>query len=421
MNYKKVEIKQGINFHKINTQKFKTDIISVFLTIPLNKDQVTLNSVMTSLLRRGSVNYPTQEIITKNLEKLYGAEFNCGVEKSGDNQILKFYIESINKEFLPNREDILILSLKMLLDIVLNPLIENNGFKQAYLQTEIQTVKRLIENKIDDKSQYSLDRCIEEMYKDKPYGLYKYGDIDQLDKINTSNLYEHYKYLISHCKIDIFVSGNIDDNIENQIKENELINKLEPREVRFKTQIENINIENINNIEEKMDISQGKLVIGLNINSDNNKDTKIQTLLYNAILGGTANSKLFQNVREKNSLAYTANSTYMKQKNVIFIRCGIEIQNKEKAINVIKEQLEDMKQGKFTQEDLQNAKQSIISIIKGISNEQDTEIIYYLEQELSQHHMTFEEYIENVKKISIEDIIKIANDISINTIYFLKS
>ena len=111
----------------------------------------------------------------------------------------------------------------------------------------------------------------------------------------------------------------------------------------------------------------------------------------------------------------------MKQKNVIFIRCGIEIQNKEKAINVIKEQLEDMKQGKFTQEDLQNAKQSIISIIKGISNEQDTEIIYYLEQELSQHHMTFEEYIENVKKISIEDIIKIANDISINTIYFLKS
>ena len=169
-----------------------------------------------------------------------------------------------------------------------------------------------------------------------------------------------------------------------------------------------------------MDVSQGKLVIGMNINDDN-KEERYIALVYNAILGGTPTSKLFQNVREKASLAYTAGSSYAKQKNIIFIRCGIEIENYDKAVDIIKKQLEDIKNGNITEEEIQSAKTNIISTIKFIPDEQDTEITYYFGQELSELKMKFEEYEKNVQNVTKEQIIDLAQKIAINTIYFLRN
>ena len=136
--------------------------------------------------------------------------------------------------------------------------------------------------------------------------------------------------------------------------------------------------------------------------------------------GGTANSKLFQNVREKESLAYTASSSYVKAKNNIFIKCGIEIANYEKALNIIKEQLEDMKNGKFETEDIEDAKRMVISNVKTITEEQDTEITYYFGQEISNIKYTLEEYVEQIQKVTREQIQDLAQKIKINTIYFLR-
>ena len=180
------------------------------------------------------------------------------------------------------------------------------------------------------------------------------------------------------------------------------------------------NVEEPKMVEESMDVTQGKLVLGLQIN-DNNKDSRFAASVYNAILGGGANSKLFQNVREKNSLAYTASSSYIRTKNVILVHCGIDIDKYEKALETIKEQLEDMKQGKFTDEYINDAKKLIISSIKSISAEQDTEITYDYGQELSNEHTTIGEYEEKIQNATREQIIEIANKININTIYFLKN
>ena len=136
--------------------------------------------------------------------------------------------------------------------------------------------------------------------------------------------------------------------------------------------------------------------------------------------GGTANSKLFQNVREKASLAYTASSSYVKVKNNIFIKCGIEIENYEKALDIIKQQLEDMKNGNFEQVDIEDAKRTIISNVKTISEEQDTEITYYFGQEISNIKYTLEEYAEQIEKVTKEQIQELAKKININTIYFLR-
>ena len=368
-------MKQGIKLHTLNTNKFKTNLIAIFLSIPLTRENVTKNALVSSIIRRGCQKYKTQEEISKKLEEMYGAEFNCGLDKLGKNHVLKFYIESINDEFLPqDGENMLKQSIEILSEIVFNPLAENNGFNEEYTNQEKENVKQIIEAKKDNKARYALFRCVEEMFKDKPEGLYKYGYVEDLENIDAKNLYEYYKELIDTCKIDIFVSGKLENtNIEQLIEQDSNLSNLKEREPKF-----NINRpeekkpkQEANNIEEKLDVTQGKLVIGYDVEASKeeieNEKFRYIGMLYNAILGGTATSKLFQNVREKASLAYTASSSFSYYTGNIFINAGIEIENFEKARDIIKEQMEAMKQGDFSEEDIENAKKTIVSNIAGIS------------------------------------------------------
>ena len=422
-------MKQGIKLHTINTNKFKTNLIAIFLSIPLTRENVTKNSLLASILRRGCEKYKTQEEISKKLEEMYGAEFNCGLDKIGKNHVLKFYIESINDEFLPqNEEKMLKQSIEIISEIVFNPLVQNSGFNEEYVNQEKENVKQIIEAKKDNKARYSLFRCVEEMYKDKPEGLYKYGYVEDLENIDAQNLYEYYLNLIDTCKIDIFVSGQLDNiDVDKIIEEDDNLSNLKEREPRY-----NINrpetknsIEKENKVEEKLDVTQGKLVIGYDVVASKedieNKKFRYIGMLYNAILGGTATSKLFQNVREKASLAYTASSSFSYYTGNIFVNAGIEIENFEKATDIIKEQIEAMKQGNFTEEDIENAKKVIVSNIAGISDEQDTEIIYLLGQELSGNNISLEKYAEFVQDVNKNEIEDFAKKVIINTIYFLRN
>lgn len=426
MQEKIIEIKKGIKLHLIKNDKFKTNLISVFITRPLNREEVTKNALIPAVLRRGTENLKTQEDINKQLENMYGSNFNCGIEKTGDNHVIKFYLESLNDNFISDTESLVQNSINTLFDIVFNPLLIENKFNTEYIDGEKNNLKQIIDAKIDNKNLYSLIRCTEEMYKDKPYSLYKYGYSEDLEKIDAKNLYEYYTKVINESKIDIFISGDLDSNqIENIVRENMNIKKLNDREGKFIVNIqdsENINNDKVNEVEEKMDVTQGKLVIGLNINnvSKDDKNTMFRVILYNTILGDSANSKLFQNVREKAHLAYTTRSTYIRPKNIIFVRAGIEIDNYQKALDIIKEQLEDMKNGNFTDDEINNAKNYLYSSINSIEEEQDTEITYYFGQELSQAFYSPEEYKKNIELVNKEQIINIANNISINTIYFLK-
>jgi len=415
---------EGIKIHKIETNQFKTNLYAVFLATPLKRENVTKDALIAAVLRRGTKNIISQDKISKELEEMYGASFDCGIEKTGDNHIIKFYLEALNEEFLPEKEELTQKCINILLDIVTNPFVENNGFKQEYVDGEKENLKQIINGKIDNKARYSLDRCIEEIFKGEPYGLYKYGYVEDLEKITPQNLYEYYKDLIKNCKIDIYYSGIFDnDNTEKIIEKRLQENNIEPRNAKYvinNEMTEKKQKSETKTVEESMDVTQGKLVLGLQID-DNNKNSRFAASVYNAILGGGANSKLFQNVREKNSLAYTASSSYIRTKNVILVHCGIDIDKYEKALETIKEQIEDMKKGNFTDKDIEDAKKLIISSVKSISAEQDTEITYDYGQELSNEHTTIKDYQQNIEQVKRKQIVDIANKININTIYFLKN
>ena len=421
MEYNQTEVKQGIKLHTIKTDKFKTNLIAVFLTTSLTRENVTKNSLIPAILRRGSKKLKTQEELSKTLEEMYGASFDCGIDKTGDNQVIRFYIETVNDNYLPKKEEILQKSIETLLEIVFNPYEENGGFKKEYVSQEKTNMKKRIEGRKDNKARYSLDRCIEEMYKDKPYGLYKFGYVEDLEKLDEKNLYEYYKTLIQSCKIDIFVSGLVDDNALNSVENNEIIKLLNERKAEFnelrleakpKKEKETVVIEN-------MDVTQGKLLVGLDVDIDN-IDLKYVAMIYNSILGGSANSKMFQNVREKAHLAYVANSMYFKYKGNIIVNCGIEITNYEKALDLIKKQIKDMEVGKFTDEEVENAKKGLIAAIKTIDDEQDSGITYYFGQELTNINVSIEEYMKKIEDVTRQEVQDIAKKININTIYFLR-
>ena len=428
MDYKRQEIKQGITVHNINTDKFKTNIVAIFLTTPMSREYVTFNSMISSILRRGTKNMPTQEEISKELEEMYGANFNNGIDKLGDNHTLKFYMESINDEYLPQgNENLLKQSIQKLSEIVFNPILENNVFKQEYLDQEKQAMTQRINAKIDNKALYASHRCVECMYKDDPAALYKYGYVEDIDKINSENLYNHYKELIDNCKIDIFISGKneLEKSLE-MLSEDENIKKLKPRKPNYI--INDIMIKEEpkeQTVEEIQNVNQGKIVIGCDIIFDEedlkDENLRYEALLYNNLLGGSANSKLFQNVREKASLAYTASSNYVRFKSNIYIKAGIEIQNYEKAIKIIKEQLESMRNGEFTEEEIENEKKAIISGIDLIDDEQDASIVYFYGQEISNNHVELEDYKQRIRNVTKDQIVNIAKKIKINTIYFLRN
>ncbi len=424
MEYKNKEIKKGIKIHYIKTDLFKTDLISIFITRKLNRDTVTKNTLIPAVLTSGTKTMPTQEAINKEMENLYGAEMDCGVEKTGDNQVLKFYIESINNKYVLTNENLIEAVINKLLEIVFEPVLENGIFKSDYVEKEKVKVKQLIEGKIDNKDKYAMDRMIEEMYKGELYGLYKYGYVEDVEKINAEDLYKTYLDLIENSKIDIIISGDFhQESVENIIVNNENIKKLKDRNPDYVVNnetTEHKEAKEEKTVEESLNVAQGKLVLGLDV-LDNSDDVKYILGVYNTILGGSATSKLFQNVREKESLAYSIGSRYLKQKNNIIVKAGIEIENYEKALKLIKNEIEDMKKGNFDEEDVEQAKQFITYGINAIIEDQETGVNYYISQELSGSIVSPKEYSEKISKVSKEDIVRVAQNIRINTVYFLKN
>ena len=391
---------------KLQSNKFKTNLAALFITVPLSKENCTKNALLTSVLRRGANNLKTQEDIAKRLEELYGAGFNCGVDKLGNYHVLKFYLETLENTYTLNNENLLQEGVNLLLDIVFNPLVENGAFSKTYVDQEKLNLQKVIESRKDNKAIYARERCLENMFADESYSIYKYGRVEDLASINETNLYEYYKNLLKNCKIDLYITGN---NIDN-VKVPEISSKVIP-------QIPNVHLapSKPNVVNEIQDVTQGKLIIGLDVDDKN----KAAVSMYNTILGGGANSKLFQNVREKASLAYSAGSSYIRRKNVILIQTGIEIENYNKAVKIIEEQLQDMKNGKISDDEFNAAKQLIVSSIELIEESKEDMITFYFDQNLFEENLSVTEYKEMIKKVTKDDVIKVAQKVKEDTIYFL--
>ncbi|MDQ2086890.1 pitrilysin family protein [Herbivorax sp. ANBcel31] len=414
----KLASSNGITLFWIKTQKFKTNSINIFFHDNLTYEDVSKNALVPAILRRGCSKYPSIRDISLYLEDLYGTSFDCGVTKKGENQIIQFYIEYISDKYADSDVDLTKEAFDFLMNIITDPVKEKGQFKNEYVDQEINKLKELIKGRVNDKMRYAMEKCLEEMCIDEPFGIYDYGSLENLKSINSENLFEHYVKFIETLPMYVFISGDLKPDQLDYIKESLFkIKRGEQKNIK-EAEIE-IPVNKEKNVIETFDVNQGKLSLGFRTNTYSNREDYYKLILYNSILGGGVHSKLFQNVREKEGLAYYAFSRLEKFKGLMVISSGIEIKNKEKAIEIIKNQLEDIEKGNITEYEYQAALKSIETGIKSFKDSQLQLVDFYLSQFITRSDDSPDAIIEKVKNVSKEDVAYIASKIKLDTVYFI--
>ncbi|TYQ13049.1 UNVERIFIED_CONTAM: putative Zn-dependent peptidase [Acetivibrio alkalicellulosi] len=409
---------KGIKLFWIKTQKFKTNSINIFFHDNLSRDRASKNALLPAVLRRGSKEFPSIRDISNYLEELYGTSFDCGVTKKGENQIIQFYIEYISDKYANSDVDLTKKAFDFLIKIITEPLLENGAFIDEYVKQEIKKLSELISSRVNDKMHYAVERCLEEMCSEEPFGIYDYGNLEDLKSINKDNLFEHYIEFIETLPMYVFISGDLKPNQIEYIKDS-LIKLKRGKEIEILKNEKETVVNNVKDIIERFDVSQGKLSLGFRTNIYPKQEDYYKLLVYNSVLGGGIHSKLFQNVREKEGLAYYAFSRLEKFKGLMVISSGIEILNRDRAIDVIKNQLDEIKRGNITDYEYDAAIKSIETGIKSLKDSQLQLVDFYLSQFIATTNDKPDAIIEKVKSVSKEDIIEIASKIILDTVYFI--
>lgn len=410
-----IKIKENINLHYIPTCKFKTTTFSIYIQRPLTREETTLNSLLSMVLRRGCPGFEDTKALSRYLDSLYGTAFSTSVRKKCERQILCANFQFINDKFLDDEIDIF----DEVLKLADSAFLKQEAFNEVYIKQEKENLKQQILSVINDKRSYASKRCTEIMCKDEAYGISKLGYIEDLDKIDKTTLYNHYKNVVLKSPVDIFVNGDVDINIiAEKLKKmfadiNVEYNVSEPADVKKE-------VAEVKRITEEQQIVQGKLSIGFRTNVYVNDEDYPAMMMYNSILGCGIFSKLFNNVREKLSLCYYASSSVDYLKGIMLINSGIEVSNFQKAYDEILVQMEDIKKGNISDMEMSAA---VLGTVNSINSTSDNPFIlddYYLSRIISGKMITLDELAESIKKVTKEDVMRVAEKIQLDTVYFLK-
>ncbi|ACM59880.1 putative Zn-dependent peptidase [Caldicellulosiruptor bescii] len=397
--------------------RFKINRIAVTFIDRLEREKNTLNALFPMVLIRGNNKYKDMKEINRFLDNMYGASLSIDVDKKGDLQAISFAISFLNDRFAG--ENLYTKALQFLYDIIYGPIKYGGGFEEEAILQEKNNLKQEIEGRINDKVQYAIDRCIEIMFEGQNYALYEKGNVDDLQTITKDKLFSQYQEVITKKPMYVFVYGDYDEEWATS-KALEIFGE-EKRESIHNNFFVNIPFENTRYVTEEMEVNQGKIALGIRTNVDVTSEDYYKLLMLNGILGASPKSKLFENVREKASLCYYVFSRIDRFKSVMIISSGIEIKNYEKALNLILQQIEDIKNGKIDDIEYESAINYYKTALMAIYDSPRDLLSFYLNQALVGQIIEPKEVFENLKNVNIEDIKRIANRFELDTVYFLKN
>ncbi|WP_189025671.1 EF-P 5-aminopentanol modification-associated protein YfmF [Paenibacillus albidus] len=407
-----------MRIHVLPTKAFKTFAISLYAGVPLEEGTVTSTALVPFVLRRGTAAYPETTQFRERLEELYGAGFGFDVYKRGDYQIVQFRMDTINDSFVQSKESLLGESFAFLGEVLTRPALENGSFRSSYVATERETVRKKLEAIVNDKIRYAAERCIEVMCEDEPFRLHPLGQRSDLDGITPDNLYKSYQDWLNGAILDLYVVGDTTpEEVEQLVKRHFGRNSSETGQ--YSSRFTPVTVSGVRTVEEKLDVNQGKLNMGLRTSITYKDDNYASALMYNGILGGYPHSKLFVNVREKESLAYYASSRYDGHKGIGTIQSGIESQNYGKAVDIIRKQLDELKAGNISDLELSQTKAMIRNLLSEIQDSAFELISFDFNRQLSGKERTALELLDQVEGTGAEDVKAAAETFHLDTIYFL--
>lgn len=412
---KVIPINDNITLNYIPMDKLKTTSIGMYIHRPLKKEEASYNAILPHILKRGNRVLENTQEIAKYLQNLYGAKFSAGISKKGDSQILCFEGETISDKYAPGGEALTSGLLKLILDSVFG---QKESFAEEIFEQERTNSITKIENIINDKRVYAIYRCQEEMAKGDPFSVPRLGYVEDMKKMTKEELYSYYKELIVSSKINIYVCGDadllgIEGAIKSAIAGYQFKNAEMPKSQILKAK------ENVNDVTERLDVTQGKLAIGFLTDVASTDEDYYKLVVANAIFGGGAQSKLFNNVREKLSLAYYAGSMLDKYKGMLLVNAGIEFDNFKKAYDETLVQLDEVKNGNITDLEIESSKMFLINSLVTTYDDQMALISFYLNQKVAGTNADIEDCIEKIKVVTKEDVARIIKKVHLDTVYFL--
>ena len=412
------QIANGVTIRYINVSKFKTNYISVNFIAPISKEQAHYNSMIPLVLMRGSENYPSQSEINKRLQYLYSGDIAARNSVFGEYQIFGFKANMLNKKFAQD-VDIEDETVNLLCDLIFNPYLKDGAFDELYVEGEKTNLIDTIQAEINEKGRYAVKRLLSEMCKNEVFGISKYGEIEDVEAITAQSLYGAYLKALREFPIEIYFVGNGDfDTIAGKFEK--IFEKIERNPISIPKANLVSAVEAVKEVVDCENVKQGKLVLGFRTGykPENNKYHLMQ--LFNEIYGASPTAKLFTNVREKMSLCYYCRSIISQRNGLMLVSSGIDPKNKEIAQGAILNELDAIKNGNITDEELESAKKSLRNGYLQIYDSAEAMETWVFFRGLCGISTTPALECEKIESATKEDVQTIASKMVLDTVYFLK-
>lgn len=408
----------GIDIRLLHAEAFKTNLCSLYLYYPLKRETVTKAALLSRVLARGTKDYPTLTDISKKTEEMYGAVFHTSIRKKGNGEAVVFSLEFAADRYAGR--NVTKEALEFLIQAAADPVLENGMFRQDYVVQEKENLRNTIEGLINDKRLYTQYKCTEHMFADEPYGIFEYGFTEDLEKIDAKNLYEFYQELLQTAKIDLFFSGTWEESAVKQTLTDLLSKTFQPRKAEYLPPTPAKKREEAQTVIEDAEVAQSKLAMGFTCDAKPTGQSYSEMLAMTCIFGGSPFSKLFNNVREKMSLAYYVSAGLVREKSAIFVNSGIETDKFQAASDEILNQLRIVQNGGITEEELTAAKKYLTNSVRSTRDSlQAMETFYYTLCTLNSGEK-LDDMLPQIEAVSKEDVVRAAQTVRLNTVYFLK-
>ncbi|MDN2452810.1 pitrilysin family protein [Lactobacillus sp. UCMA15818] len=412
-----ISLNSGVSLSLISTKQFKTTRIAVDLIAPLKSEALTKHLLLASILENSSQKYPSQKILSEELARMYGAGFGVSTERKGNIHALSFNLECVNERFLGTADQLLEQGIDFLKEIIFKPLLAGKHFDSKTFNRQRQVLADYISSAKDDRQLFATLELNNIFFKDDGQACPSFGDIESLNKITNEELYKYYLECINNDQVEIIISGDITVEKAKTLVSNFNFSDRQPKKVPlFYTQPPQKKVkERIHHLE----ISQAKLNLGYSLPVYFQENKYYAALVFNDLFGGQPLSKLFVNVREKASLAYYASSSYDSFRGFLAVKTGIEAQNKNQVLQIVNQQLEELKKGHVTGKEIETAKRSLINSYLSQLDHQGVLLSRALFNGLLNKELQENEWIKRIESVTVADIAEIAKMVHLEAISFL--
>ena len=412
----KKRLKNNVDLKIIPTTKFKTVVLNIGFKGPYKQKDITALYLLSKIMADSSKKYPKAEFLARQQDYLYGTAIQISSQLVGELSLFSLTVSLLDPKLISSKFRLLEKVIDLIVELIYRPNIVNGLFEQQLFETTKSNHMYRLKSLENDKESVAAIRMKELVDDDHPYRQLSLGNLQDLTTITNQDLVNLYKDLLNR-EIEIYVLGDVSakdivSTIEKKFKAKS-VNKKIKTVVALKQ-------DKVKKIIEIKKFNQSHLSYLLTTNTLVGDKDYYPMIMFNAIFGRTPLSKLFRVVREKNSLCYSISSSYQVNYGFINVGAGIDAKNYKKADSLIRQQLTLMKQGSFTQEDINMNRNMLITMIEHTYDQPVGLVNQLVTSDLIKTDMIKQDYIDNLNKVTKAQIIKAAKKVEIKIEYLLK-